>query len=134
MFGSHKPVPAARTLRTLAASLEALGWAWGPTGGAGFALASGLLVHPAAAEAELRRTDDDLDRMVAAEHTAFYHGVGTCRLGAGGDGHVVDADCRVLGVDGLLVVDASIAPTVPRSNTNLLAMAVAEHAVTSGRV
>jgi len=45
-----------------------------------------------------------------------------------GDG-VVDADGRVLGVDGLRVCDASIVPTVPRSNTNRLVMAVAERLV-----
>lgn len=36
------PFAALRTLRALAPALDALGWAWGPTGGAGFALASGL--------------------------------------------------------------------------------------------
>jgi phosphoribosyl-dephospho-CoA transferase len=53
------PFAALRTLRTLAASLEALGWAWGPTGGAGFALASGLPVLHA---------DSDLDLVVRMPH------------------------------------------------------------------
>lgn len=39
-------------LRTVAPLLDATGWAWGPTGGAGFALASGLPVL---------RADSDLD-------------------------------------------------------------------------
>ena len=38
------PFAALRTLRALAPALDALSWAWGPTGGAGFALASGLPV------------------------------------------------------------------------------------------
>jgi phosphoribosyl-dephospho-CoA transferase len=49
------PFAALRTLRVLAPQLDALGWAWGPTGGAGFALASGLPVLHA---------DSDLDLVV----------------------------------------------------------------------
>ena len=39
---------------------------------------------------------------------------------------VVDPDGRVLGVEGLCVADASVFPTVPRANTHLSALAVAE--------
>jgi choline dehydrogenase-like flavoprotein len=41
---------------------------------------------------------------------------------------VVDPECRVRGVDALRIVDTSIIPTVPRSNTNLAAIALAERA------
>lgn len=94
---------------------------------------SGLLLDRADADRELARTDADLDRMIAAEHAAFYHGVGTCRMGVEGEDRVVDTDCRVVGVAGLRVIDASIIPTVPRSNTNLAVMALAEHATRTGR-
>jgi choline dehydrogenase-like flavoprotein len=40
---------------------------------------------------------------------------------------VVDPDCRVLGVEGLRVIDGSIMPNVPRANTNLTCMTIAEH-------
>lgn len=53
------PFAALRTLRALAPGLNALGWAWGPTGGAGFALASGLPVLHA---------DSDLDLVVRMPH------------------------------------------------------------------
>jgi choline dehydrogenase len=39
---------------------------------------------------------------------------------------VVDPYCRVLGVEGLSVVDASVFPFVPRANTNLTAIMLAE--------
>jgi 5-(hydroxymethyl)furfural/furfural oxidase len=35
-------------------------------------------------------------------------------------------DGRVKGIDGLSVIDASIFPTIPRANTNLLVMMAAE--------
>lgn len=93
---------------------------------AAIAAASGLLVNSAEVDDALAMDDSAVDRLVAETHSAFYHGVGTCRMGADGDDHVVDAQCRVFGVDGLRVVDASIIPTVPRSNTNLAVMAIAE--------
>ncbi len=40
---------------------------------------------------------------------------------------VVDPECRVIGTEGLRVVDASIMPEVPRANTNLTAIMIAEH-------
>ena len=51
----------------------------------------------------------------------FFHPVGTC-----GIGRVVDERGRVLGVDGIAVADAWIMPTIPRANTNLSVVAVAE--------
>lgn len=53
------PLAALRTLRALAPELDALGWAWGPTGGAGFMLASGL---PVLCE------NSDLDLVVRMTH------------------------------------------------------------------
>jgi choline dehydrogenase-like flavoprotein len=82
---------------------------------------------------ESTMSDDDVDRLVGESHTAFYHGVGTCRMGVEGTERVVDTDCRVLGVDGLRICDASVIPTVPRSNTNLVVMAVAERLVQRSR-
>ena len=42
-----------------------------------------------------------------------YHGMGTCRMGAGGDPlRVVDSGGRVVGVAGLRVADTSVIPVV----------------------
>ena len=56
-----------------------------------------------------------------------YHACGTCRMG--GDAQsVVDANLRVRGVQGLRVVDLSVAPTMLSGNTNGPVMAMAWHA------
>ena len=57
----------------------------------------------------------------------YFHGVGTCRIGPEGDRQaVVDASGAVHGLERLHVCDASIIPTIPRANTNLTTIAVAE--------
>ena len=71
-------------------------------------------------------TDDAaVDDYVRTAHRAFLHGCGTCAMGT-----VVDADLRVLGVEGLRVCDTSVIPTVPRANPNLTVLAVADRAAT----
>jgi 5-(hydroxymethyl)furfural/furfural oxidase len=56
------------------------------------------------------------------------HLCGSCRMGAPDDDTtVVDPDCRVLGVDGLRVIDASIMPAAPRANLHLTVVMLAEH-------
>ena len=58
-----------------------------------------------------------------------YHPAGTCAIGDPSDPTtVVGPDCAVLGVDGLSVVDASVMRSIPRANTNLPVLMVAEHA------
>jgi 5-(hydroxymethyl)furfural/furfural oxidase len=56
-----------------------------------------------------------------------FHPVGTCRMGASGDRDAVtDPAGRVHGIEGLRVIDASIMPTIPRGNTNIPTIMVAE--------
>jgi len=57
----------------------------------------------------------------------YVHAAGTCRMGALDDeAAVVDPTCAVIGHDGLWVCDASVMPTVPRANTHLPTMMMAE--------
>lgn len=73
--------------------------------------------------------DDDarLDDHLLATAADAQHATSTCRMGDPSDPTtVVDPECRVLGVDGLRVVDASIFPSVPRANTNLAAIMAGE--------
>lgn len=56
-----------------------------------------------------------------------HHYGGTCKMGHRGDPTaVVDNRARVIGVVGLRVVDASIMPVVPRGNTNIPTIMIAE--------
>jgi choline dehydrogenase len=58
-----------------------------------------------------------------------FHPTGTCAMGNGQDPlAVVDPHCRVRGVRGVRVVDASVMPNLPRANTCLPTMMLAEHA------
>ena len=69
------------------------------------------------------RPGPEVDAMTHVRRTArgFFHPVATCAIG-----RVVDGDGHVYGVDRLVVADASIMPTIPRANTNLSTVALAE--------
>jgi 5-(hydroxymethyl)furfural/furfural oxidase len=72
------------------------------------------------------------DRDALAEHVrqnvaGTFHVCGTCRMGRADDRDAVtDAQGRVRGLFGLRVVDASIMPTIPRGNTNIPTIMLAE--------
>lgn len=79
----------------------------------------------------------DSDRLLADERylrdfvhqlaQVQYHVCGTCRMGRPDDPQtVVDHTGRVLGMDALRVVDASIFPTIPRSNLQFPILMAAE--------
>jgi choline dehydrogenase-like flavoprotein len=87
------------------------------------------LAQHCATRVSVPRSEDEAD---LAEHLAetafaFYHPVGTCRMG-GDAASVLDPELRVRGVQRLRVVDASAMPNVPRGNTNAPTIALAERA------
>jgi choline dehydrogenase len=68
------------------------------------------------------RTDDQLASVIQERVSLYHHPAGTCRMGSANDPiAVVDSEGNVRGITGLQVVDASIMPTIPSGNTNLLA-------------
>jgi choline dehydrogenase-like flavoprotein len=71
------------------------------------------------------RDADDAALMSHIERnaTTLFHPVGTCAMGK-----VVDAELRVLGLESLRVIDASVMPTLVRGNTNAPTIMIAERA------
>jgi choline dehydrogenase-like flavoprotein len=73
------------------------------------------------------KSDQELSDYACANAKTDHHPVGTCRIGpASRPTSVVTPDLRVIGLDGLRVVDASVMPRVPSCNTNAPAIMVAE--------
>jgi len=76
---------------------------------------------------ELVEDDAALADHIRENVAGTFHPVGTCRMGAADDRNAVtDPAGRVHGIAGLRVIDASIMPTIPRGNTNIPTIMVAE--------
>lgn len=73
-------------------------------------------------------TKDDYVSFVRAYGRTSYHPVGTCAMGIG-DESVVTPDLRVIGIDGLRVIDSSVMPRIVSSNTQAPTVMIAEKAV-----
>jgi choline dehydrogenase-like flavoprotein len=72
--------------------------------------------------------DESALRQAAAEiSTTIFHPVGSAKMGLPSDPTaVVDERLKVIGLDGLRVVDASVMPMVTSGNTNAPTMMIAE--------
>jgi len=97
----------------------------------GFTLARSLLAAPSfapLASVEVSpgpavQARADVEAHIRRTLVTVHHPCGTCRIG-----DVVDPQLRVLGLQGLRVVDASVIPTVIAGNSNIPVNAVAERA------
>jgi len=76
------------------------------------------------------QSDADIDAFIRANAFTTYHTSSTCRMGSpdNDDMVVVDPMCRVVGVERLRVVDASIMPSVISGNPNGPVIMMAEKA------
>lgn len=95
-----------------------------------------LLVQPALARLKPRPVsdgvvpgDDDEALLQTAKNVAvtIFHPVGSAKMGIASDPMaVVDERLRVIGLEGLRVIDASVMPAVTSGNTNAPTMMIAE--------
>jgi len=76
-----------------------------------------------APDGDVLGNDRMLDGWIAENLTTSVHLCGSAAIGK-----VVDAELRVLGVDGLRVADTSVLPTVPRRGPSATAVAIGEKA------
>ncbi|CAL8117898.1 unnamed protein product [Orchesella dallaii] len=76
------------------------------------------------------RSDEYWECYIRQYAVPGVHGAGTCRMGRGARGTqaVVDTNLRVIGLEGVGVVDASIMPTVTNANNQAPVYAIAEKA------
>src|SRR5690606_31729721 len=72
---------------------------------------------------------ESLREIVRNVNAHVHHVCGTCKIGRADDPMaVVDPECRVYGVEGLRVADASIMPRNVSANTHLAALMIGEKA------
>jgi 4-pyridoxate dehydrogenase len=75
------------------------------------------------------RSDAGIDAHIRASAITVHHPLGTCKMGRQSDPTaVVDPELRVLGVDALRVVDASVMPDLVGGNINAPVIMIAEKA------
>ena len=73
------------------------------------------------------RRREGIDRWIRRVTDSGYHPSGTVPMGPeGSEAAALDGHGRVRGVEGLIVADASIMPTIPTANTNLPTLMIGE--------
>ena len=73
------------------------------------------------------QTDEEIDAFVREFVESAYHPSCSCKMGTD-EMAVVNPETKVIGIEGLRVVDSSIFPTIPNGNLNAPTIMVAERA------
>jgi choline dehydrogenase/4-pyridoxate dehydrogenase len=75
------------------------------------------------------KSEEELESSTRAGAVTVHHPCGTCRMGpATDDTSVVDPELRVIGIQGLRVIDASVFPDLVGGNINAAVIMIAEKA------
>jgi choline dehydrogenase len=73
------------------------------------------------------QNDEQIDAFVREKAESAYHPSCSCKMGDRADAMaVVDPECRVIGVEGLRVIDSSIMPSITTGNLNAPTIMLAE--------
>ena len=89
----------------------------------------GLLGERISPTDEALSDDDALDAWMQQNSGIAGHTTVTCKMGPASDPTaVVDQYCKVHGLEGLRVIDASVMPEITRANTNATTIMIAERA------
>ncbi|KAK7932504.1 hypothetical protein PG985_003216 [Apiospora marii] len=73
------------------------------------------------------KSDDEIRAAIRKSYNTIFHGSSTCRMGQANDPNaVVDSEAKVIGVQGLRVVDASAFPFLPPGHPQSTVYALAE--------
>ncbi len=102
----------------------------------GVTISRDIAVRPSLAKLIGKELDDTANvvsiEAVRRNSLHYYHPVGACKMGPDSDpAAVVDPTGKVHGLDNLYVADASVMPIVPRANTNLPTLMIAERIAAS---
>jgi choline dehydrogenase len=90
-----------------------------------FAPYAGREIQPGAA----CQSDAEIDEFLREKLESAYHPCGACKMGSASDPMaVVDPETRVIGLEGLRVVDSSIMPSITSGNLNAPTIMLAEKA------
>ena len=72
-------------------------------------------------------SDEVIDAFIREKVESGYHPCGTCKIGDAADNMaVVDSELRVIGVEGLRVVDSSVMPSITTGNLNAPTIMIGE--------
>jgi choline dehydrogenase len=78
---------------------------------------------------ETAQSDAEIDVFLARHLESAYHPCGACKMGSPDDPMaVVDSETRVIGLEGLRVVDSSIMPSITSGNLNAPTIMIGENA------
>ena len=91
----------------------------------GFGLLRDDIAHSGAGELRLASDETDFESVVRRDGAYGGHHIGTARMGSSPAMGVVDANCRVMGINNLYIAGSAVFPTSSQANPTLTIVALA---------